>query len=147
MSRVSLVAAFGVGLAVGVGLPVWSATAGDAGQRVLKRGEQVTKVAPSGKARITELARGHQAFLGILELDARAAVPEHQDATEEYIHVLAGSGTMTIDGVTTQVDVGDTVYMPAFATVSYANGPEALRVVQVFAGPGPAKKYASWAAR
>ena len=29
-----------------------------------------------------------------------AAVPEHRDATEEYIYVLEGSGRMVIDGKT-----------------------------------------------
>ena len=142
---------FLVGAVLGAAVATMAGTAlasdGPLAGRVLTADAQVVKVAPSGKARITELAQGRQAFLGILELDAGAAVPQHQDPTEEYIHVLSGGGTMTIDGQVMTVKTGDTVYMPAFATVSYANGPEPLRVVQVFAGPGPAKKYATWAPR
>src|SRR5690606_7147166 len=43
---------------------------------------------PDGTGNITILARGNNAFLGKLELASGAAVPEHRDATEEYIHVV-----------------------------------------------------------
>jgi quercetin dioxygenase-like cupin family protein len=33
-----------------------------------------------------------------LELAAGASVPENQDPTEEYIHVLEGHGTLTMNG-------------------------------------------------
>jgi len=104
----------------------------------------VRQVAPHGKARVIPLAKGSNAWLGILELDAGAAVPEHQDTTEEYIHVLSGGGRITIDGTEHRIGPGDTVFMPAAATVSYINGPTALKAMQVFAGPSPSKKYASW---
>ncbi|MFK7928971.1 MAG: cupin domain-containing protein [Myxococcota bacterium] len=107
----------------------------------------VRHVAPHGKARVIPLAQGSNAWLGILELDAGVAVPEHQDPTEEYIHVLSGGGQITIDGTEHRIRTGDTVFMPANATVSYTNGPTALKAMQVFAGPSPAKKYASWPPR
>jgi hypothetical protein len=34
--------------------------------------------------------------------------------------------------------------MPANAEVSYANGPRKMVALQIFAGPAPAEKYASW---
>jgi len=102
------------------------------------------RVAPNGKARVTILARGLEAFVARLEMDAGAAVPEHRDATEEYIHVLEGSGTITIDDVTYPLAVGDTVYMPADAKVSFQNGNAPLVGLQVFAGPEPAAKYDAW---
>ena len=103
-----------------------------------------TQVAPSGKARMTPLAEGKEAFLARLELDPGAKVPEHRDATEEYIHVLHGHGTIYIEDAAHPVAPGTTVYMPAHAKVRFENGKESLVGLQVFAGPSPAKKYASW---
>ena len=99
---------------------------------------------PSDKAGILTLARGTNAFVGRLDLAAGGAVPEHADPTEEFIHVLEGAGVLTIDGETHTLGPGSTVYMPAGATVSYANGDEPLVAIQVFAGPESADKYAAW---
>jgi len=101
-------------------------------------------VAGSGKAWITRLAQGENAFVGLLELAPGAAVPEHQDATEEYIYFLSGSGTLTMAGTPHEVGPGSFIYMPAGITVSYQNGDSPLVAMQVFAGPAPAKKYDSW---
>ncbi len=100
--------------------------------------------APNGKGSITHLARGQNAYLGLLRMDAGGAVPSHRDPTEEYIHVLEGGGTMTIDGQTYEVVAGTTVYMPADAEVSFQNGEQPLVAVQVFAGPEPSAKYDAW---
>ncbi len=97
-----------------------------------------------GKAEVWLLARGNNAFVGRMELDAGFKVPLHRDPTEEYIHVLRGSGTLTIDGKAHQLKAGSTVFMPANAQVSYVNGPERMVALQVFAGPGPADKYGEW---
>jgi quercetin dioxygenase-like cupin family protein len=114
---------------------------------VTRAADAPARVAPSGKASITELARGESAFVGRLTMAPGASVAEHRDETEEYLYVLAGGGTIHIDGVATVIGPGDAVYMPANALVSYENGPEELVVVQVFAGPGPASKYDAWAPR
>ena len=66
---------------------------------VLDAADVVRRVAPHGKAHVTELAAGTEAWLGILELAPDVAVPEHRDPTEETIHVLEGTGTITI-GIT-----------------------------------------------
>jgi quercetin dioxygenase-like cupin family protein len=102
------------------------------------------RVSPNGQARVTILARGLEAFVARLEMDPGAAVPEHRDATEEYIHVLQGAGTITIDDVSYPLGTGDTVYMPAEAKVSFQNGDAPLVGLQVFAGPAPAAKYDAW---
>ena len=99
---------------------------------------------PSDAAGIAELARGQNAWIGRLDLAAGGAVPEHQDPTEEYIHVLQGTGQITIDGAKSPLGPGSTVFMPAGATVSYANGDAPLVALQVFAGPASADKYAGW---
>ena len=107
---------------------------------------------PSGKATVRILAapdhgETQNAFLAVLELAPGAAVPEHADATEEYIYVLEGGGKLTIDGVVHTLTVGDAVFMPAHAVVTYQNGDVASKVLQVFAGPAPAAKYDKWIAK
>ena len=99
---------------------------------------------PPGSATIQHLARGENAYVGRLRLAANAAVPTHRDPTEEYIHVLSGHGTMTLDGALYEVVPGMTIYMPANAEVSFQNGDEEMVGLQVFAGPEPAGKYAGW---
>ena len=91
--------------------------------------------------------QGDHAFVGRLELAAGAAVPEHRDATEEYIVVLQGGGTMHIDGLAHTIAAGDAVYMPANALVSFTNGPKPTVAIQVFAPPGPEAKYDAWTPR
>ena len=97
-----------------------------------------------GKAKAAELVQGNNAFIGMLELDPNAAVPIHRDSTEEYLYLLSGSGTITIDGESFEIEEGTTVYMPSNAEVSYKNGNTITRLIQVFAGPKPASKYKSW---
>ncbi|MCB9524689.1 MAG: cupin domain-containing protein [Myxococcales bacterium] len=126
--------------------PAAAQPAGAAAASVTPAEKAPRKVAPSGKAWITLLAQGEQAFVGRLEMAPGTKVPEHQDPTEEYIHVLEGTGVLTLDGVAHPVKPGDTIFMPAHAKVSYVNGPARFVGLQVFAGPGPAKKYAAWAA-
>ncbi len=100
--------------------------------------------APNDSAEVRFLAQGDNAFVARLEMEPGAQVPEHQDATEEYIHILAGGGVMTIDGATYEVSAGETIFMPAGATVSFRNGDAPLVGLQVFAGPGPAARYDRW---
>lgn len=103
-------------------------------------------LAPHGKAEIHHLARGVAAYLGLLRLQAGALVPSHRDETEEYIYVLEGAGTMSIDGERFEVSPNTAVFMPAHAEVSFQNGDAPMVALQVFAGPGPSAKYATWTA-
>lgn len=100
--------------------------------------------APPGTATVTVLSRGQNAFVARLSIAPGAKIPEHRDATEEVIHVLAGRGTITIDGTTHEIGPGDTVYMAPNARVSFENGPDPMEAIQVFAGPEPAAKYDGW---
>ncbi|MFT7580058.1 MAG: quercetin dioxygenase-like cupin family protein [Myxococcota bacterium] len=111
---------------------------------VVTLAEAPVRVAPSGKADIRILAQGKHAFVGMLRMDAGGKVPTHQDVSEEYIYVIAGSGELTIDGATTVIGPGSMVFMPAGATVSYANGDAPLVALQIFANPESAKKYGGW---
>jgi quercetin dioxygenase-like cupin family protein len=102
------------------------------------------RIAPSNKADIRVLAHGTKAFVGHLRMDPGAAVPEHRDASEEYIYVLRGSGRITIDGHDHPVGPGTGIFMPANAKVSFQNGDQEMVAIQVFAGPESAKKYTKW---
>jgi quercetin dioxygenase-like cupin family protein len=111
---------------------------------VLAAADAPRRRAPNGRAQIALLALGNEAFVGRLELDPDAIVPEHRDPTEEYLVVLEGSGTIFIDGVEHAVETGATVFMPANALVTFQNGPAPLVAIQVFAGPESAAKYDAW---
>lgn len=141
MRKMTPAATFLLGAACAVGV----SHAADSVASVLTIEAAEHRVASHGKAEVFVLARGQEAFLGKLELAPGAAVPEHQDATEEFIFVLEGNGTITIDGVSHDVKPNTAVYMPANATVTYQNGQQRLVALQVFAGPEPAAKYDGWA--
>ena len=80
-----------------------------------------------------------------MELEPGASVPLHRDTTEEYLYVLIGSGTITVDGDSFSIQTGSTVYMPKNAEVSFQNSNNTFsRFIQVFAGPEPGSKYKSW---
>ena len=104
----------------------------------------IARQLPNGKARVTQLALGKNAFMGQLWLAPSAVVPKHKDQSEEYLYILSGHGTITIDGRRFKLKKGQTVYMPADAEVSFINGDEPLIAIQVFAGPESAAKYKKW---
>lgn len=126
---------------------------------VLVTGCAVTPVAPAtvtqqagldrrmleGTAQVRTMAQGHNAWLGVLHLSPAAKVPLHRDLSEEYLFVLEGGGTLWIDGEEHALAQGSAVFMPAGAEVRFENGPDPTTVIQVFAGPESAEKYASWA--
>ncbi len=112
---------------------------------VLPLPEAPMQISPNDMATIQHLARGQNAYLGRLVMKPGAAVPAHRDPTEEFIFVLEGQGTMTIEGETHEVEAGTAIYMPANAEVSFQNGDAQMIAVQVFAGPEPAAKYEAWA--
>lgn len=143
MRTTTLLAAFALGALTALTVSGLAAAPAPAG-KVTAAGQEESRSVGGGKARIDILARGQNAFVGRLTLRGGAAVPEHRDATEEYIHVLEGTGTLTMDGKAYEVGPGSTIYMPAKAQVSYVNGPKTMVAIQVFAGPEPAAKYDGW---
>ena len=146
-AKLSILFAFALGACVSSlahQAPPIKAVASSQGPSVIHIGDAKRVGVPSGKATLTHLAKGKNAFLGKLRMNAQASVPLHRDATEEYIHILEGSGTMSIDGRDYKVGAGTTVYMPANAEVKFQNGPEELIALQVFAGPEPSAKYDNW---
>jgi mannose-6-phosphate isomerase-like protein (cupin superfamily) len=62
-----------------------------------------------------------------VEIDPNLASPAHYHArTEELYHILSGKGVVTIDGVKTSVDIGDTVAIPIGAIHTILAGMEGL---------------------
>lgn len=112
---------------------------------VMREGLAPTREAPNGKAQMTLYAEGDNAFLGKLRLKPGASVPEHEDESEEYLYVVRGSGTLTINGQEYQVKPHTGVYLPSGATVSFQNDGQVFEAVQMFAPADSANKYKDWA--
>jgi len=114
--------------------------------------EAPTRATPSGTASVMRIAGQEEgaknAFFAVLRIQPGGKVPLHRDATEEYIYVESGTGTITIDGTDHDLRPGSGVFMPANAEVSFAvTGDGPVTVVQFFAGQGPEAKYAGWVAQ
>ena len=117
-----LVSAFLVGIFTTLVVGASAAPTSDAPKAsVVQRDDAETRWAPSKKAEIRMLALGENAFLGHLSMQPGAAVPEHRDASEEYIYVLQGSGRITIDDQVHDVSPGTGIFMPTNAKVSFQN--------------------------
>ena len=84
---------------------------------------------------------GEKAFVGYLTIPAKGKVPEHRDSTEEYLFFIKGGGKIWINDVSYQVNPNDLVFTPAQAKVRFENGDKTSEVLQIFASPGPEKKY------
>lgn len=133
-------------IAMAVVLGSWAC--GDAGDSphatVVTLSQVPSSTAPHGKASVQRLAEGQHAFVGRLVLEPNVAIPLHRDASEETIHVVEGTGTLTIDGKSFAIGPGATAFMPAMAEVRFENGPDRLVALQVFAGGDSQRKYDGW---
>ena len=86
----------------------------------------------------------NSAFIGHLTVPAKGKVPLHRDASEEYLYVLEGQGTLWIEGQNYFIKKDDLVFMPANVEVRFENGDKPLKALQVFAPQGPEEKYDDW---
>jgi len=111
---------------------------------VMPEGLAPTRAASNGNAQITPYAEGDKAVMGVLRLKPGAEIPEHEDESEEYLYVLQGTGTITVDGTDYDVEPNTGIYLPAGATVTYNNGDGVFKAVQFFAPPESANKYSEW---
>lgn len=104
------------------------------------------KTAPHGKASIRLLSEGAEsAFVGMLSIDPGITIPVHRDESEEFVYMIEGGGTISIDGVVSQVGPGDFVFMPAGAEVTFSStDASASKALQIFAPSQSAAKYDSW---
>ncbi len=85
-----------------------------------------------------------EAAISEMVLAPGAVVPVHQHETSgEYLYLLEGWAIFLIDGRQHEARAGDTVYFPAgiehSAKVQGKHLP--LRVLQVYAPPGPEQRY------
>lgn len=135
-----------IGLFLGVG--VTSVMAQDdkneRGEVVIEEELASTRNAPEADAQVSIMAEGDNAFMGKVRFKPGATVAEHTDESEEYLYVLSGTGTLTVNGTEYGLKPNTAVYMPAGARVSFENDDKLFEAVQVFAGPGPANKYSKW---
>ena len=104
------------------------------------------KTAPHGKASVRLLSEGAQsAFVGMLHIEPGVTIPMHRDESEEFVYLLEGGGTISIDGVVSTVQPGDFVFMPAGSEVTFsATDASSSKALQIFAPPQSAAKYDSW---
>ena len=77
----------------------------------------------------------------ILQLPAGGKVPEHVHAHEtEVLYVLAGSGTMTVNGVALPVTPTSVVQIPQGAKHGFTAATE-VRAVQIYTPAGPEQRF------
>jgi mannose-6-phosphate isomerase-like protein (cupin superfamily) len=78
-------------------------------------------------------------FVGAIEA---VPAPPHVHAYEEAVHILAGDGTVEIDGEVHPIGPGTSVFLPPGVSHRLAGaGREPLRLLGVFSPPGsPAAK-------
>ena len=77
----------------------------------------------------------------VLSLAANAVVPEHVHAGEtELLYVLAGSGTMTVNGVKLPVTPTTVIQVPKATTHGFTAS-AAVRAVQIYTPAGPEQRF------
>ncbi len=78
----------------------------------------------------------------LLDGDADLGVPEHVHPTSvESLYILSGDGRMILEDERTPLEPGSVVYVPANTNHGYEHGSEPLRVLQVYAPPGPEQRF------
>ena len=81
---------------------------------------------------VARAVRGDRITLGVVDLEPDRAVPEHRHANEQIGIVLRGAITMTVDGESRTLTVGDTYVIPSDVPHSATTGPEGATVIDVF---------------
>lgn len=94
-------------------------------------------LAEHGNATYREVLRVPALSLGLF-----AAAPGHDDVqsphdVDEVYVVVAGRAVLEVDGVRTPVQTGSIAYVPPHVLHRFTEVTEDLRVVVVFAPPGP----------
>lgn|GEM_PF-1250891 len=141
-ATVALVPGGPMGVARAGALPVALPRAG-AGKPALATVVQAAKAKryPRAGGATTLLVEGGVVSVGLLELDAGAALPSHSRATEtEAIYLLEGAGAMTIDGVAVAIDANTVVAIPPGVARSFtATTP--IRALQFYTPAGPEQRW------
>jgi quercetin dioxygenase-like cupin family protein len=136
------------GAARGGALPTREVGAGSKGTPV---GPMVLPAAkatsyPLGGGKVTIIAEprsiaSKDLSASLLELPSGAKVPEHvHDKETEMLYVLAGSGTMIVDGVELAVTPTSVIQVPP-ATKHSVTVTADLRAVQIYTPAGPEQRF------
>jgi len=139
-----------IGLVLGLGLGAGISTVSaqdDVNERpetVVREGLAPTRQAPEGNVQATLYAEGENAFLGKLRVRGGETIPEHRDESEEYLYVLKGEGTLTVDGTEYDLKPHTGVYLPSGSKVKFENGDRTFEAVQMLAPPNSANAYSDW---
>jgi quercetin dioxygenase-like cupin family protein len=76
--------------------------------------------------------RGDRITFAVVDVDAGVAVPEHKHGNEQLGLVLKGEITMTVDGESRTLRVGDTYVIRGDVPHAAVAGPQGATVVDVF---------------
>lgn len=104
------------------------------------------KVYPRPQGRVTIFAepattKQQQLAASVLELPAGATVPEHAHAQEtELLYVLAGAGTMTVNGVPLAVTATSVIQIPPRTKHAFTATAD-VRAVQLYTPAGPEQRF------
>lgn len=135
---------FGLVLGASVSAVIAQDDSNERPEVVMREGLAPTRAAPNGDTQITLFAEGDKAFMGKLRVSPGATIPEHEDESEEFLYVIQGEGTLTINGTEYEVKPNTGIFIPDGAKAKYENGDRVLEAVQFFAPTDSANKYTEW---
>jgi quercetin dioxygenase-like cupin family protein len=81
---------------------------------------------------VARAVSGERITLAVVDLEPNLVVPEHQHPNEQVGMVLAGFVTMTVDGESKRLGVGETYVIPGDVPHGAETGPEGATVLDVF---------------
>src|SRR5258708_3147291 len=82
---------------------------------------------------VARAVQGANITFAVVDVDPSTAVPEHHHGIEQLGLVLRGYITMTVDGQSRKLGVGDTYVIRGGVPHDATTGPEGATVVDVFA--------------
>lgn len=132
----ALAAALALATASGVGAEVVATTGGASYEIAAGRG-QATLL-------LNEKTGSPEAALSRLSLRGGAQVPEHiHEKSAEFLYVISGEMTLTLDGQSQTLRAGDAVRIPAGHKHAgkVAANVDRVELVQIYVGPGPEARF------
>src|SRR5438445_11360562 len=84
------------------------------------------------KGAVARAIEGERTTCAVVDLEPDLLVPEHRHENEQVGFVLRGVVTMTIDGASRELNVGDTYVIPSNVLHSAQTAGEGATVVDVF---------------
>jgi quercetin dioxygenase-like cupin family protein len=82
---------------------------------------------------LARVVNGDRVTIGFVDIDPNNLVPEHRHENEQVGFVLRGSVTMTVDGQSRELRVGETYTIASQLPHSAKAGADGVSVVDVFA--------------